>query len=1220
VSRLEREEVLMFQITRTLVTAVCLGIVGVSPALAQTDPVVRHFADSTRVEVGKSRVIAFQLAEPTAEALALDAHVEPSGLVEVVRAPAVIEGERIGFVRVKGIAVGRATMSIGGVPIAIRVVEPFVAPDPSPRIVGPAMGAAVLGRVAVGVEVADVPGLESVTLRVSGGAEMSGELSPGGIGPQRWAVFELNTDDLPVGPVGLIAEVRVGALVHTSDPVYVEVIRPESMTTGEAEGEYDVVRPERFRDARRSVGRDNAASGGAYFSNASSIPAVCFPIEVDEPGRYQMIVTAAGTRAGGALPSVGLVIDGAQAPATNGRLLSTGWHRVAIGVPVQLEAGSHVLTPLFLNDFYAPQLADRNLRLDTIEIARLESSPASAHAGEGDPMMMMAMKPMAPMAMGGGGASIATDPSRDPMGLEPARVRIAFQTPLDGIPLAGRLDVRAMVLAPLADPTKDFAQTPVVSLDVNGQTVDRQRSLSPRFWIDPGVLRHGANTIQMTARLGGEIVAATPIQTLDYAAQPTHAEGGPLRSLRYSIHEENWDANVRASLTNTRGPPERFTAAMHAPGSIALSLPDDLAGEFDVYVECNGQAFNGPAKGRVTLNAGESATQIGEFAANTWWDMRRAGRALLTSGKKSLEIAFINDKYEEGAGDRNLFVQAIVLREVREHEDRSAPIVELAYPPDGHAVYMADAVVARAADDTTITYAELQIDEMRTPITRSYRETHGRIVLPLFARQLEPGEHTLSILTRDAAGNEGLSEIRRFIVLEEPPDEPGPYERALHLLDRLAFGPEERDLAAILTMGEEAWLDDRLGRDLEDAGELAAIGTGLTRFSGNLGAYQVSRRAIDHAIRTPNSVRTHFVYWTQNHFSTWIRKAQGDRKWREHARFMELGIAPFGDLLLASATSPAMLRYLDQDRSFSGNLNENYAREIMELHTLGVDAGYTQQDVTNLAGLLTGWTTSLEGDGASPGQPSAYAFRFDPALNDADARRVFGVEHSRARRSERFDRVLFELETLAAHPKTARHISRKLAEHYVSVPAPDALVDDLTEVYLTSGGDMRQMLRAVASHRAFWESRTSPRLAHPFQYAIRLMRMSRWDAPWQAGDYLDRSGAGLFDRPTPDGYPEEDAAYTDSNALIQRWSLAQSAKWPIIGRMPSGVRYTSNHENPEWEQLAVDALAVAVTGRVLSNNSNAAALDLIHATKGNSDQRCLTLATFVAQLPEASLR
>jgi len=367
-------------------------------------------------------------------------------------------------------------------------------------------------------------------------------------------------------------------------------------------------------------------------------------------------------------------------------------------------------------------------------------------------------------------------------------------------------------------------------------------------------------------------------------------------------------------------------------------------------------------------------------------------------------------------------------------------------------------------------------------------------------------------------------------------------------------------------------------------------------------------------------LRTHFVYWTQNHFSTWVRKAEGDRKWREHAMFMELGVAPFPDLLLASATSPAMLRYLDQDRSYSGRINENFAREIMELHTLGVDAGYTQDDVTNLAALLTGLTTSLEGDGVSPGRPSAYAFRFDPALSDAAPRRVFGIEHPRARRAERYDRALFEIEALGAHPKTARHIARKLAEHYVSDPAPEALVDDLADVFLATAGDMREMLRTIASHPAFWESESSPRLAHPFQYALRLVRMTGWDAPWHVGDYLDRSGAGLFDRPTPDGYPTDDASYADSNALVQRWSLAQGARWSLIARVPNGIRYTENHRTLRWEQQIVDALAVAITGHVLSENSNAAALDLLRTVGGNSDQRAQTLATFIAQLPEASLR
>ena len=194
------------------------------------------------------------------------------------------------------------------------------------------------------------------------------------------------------------------------------------------------------------------------------------------------------------------------------------------------------------------------------------------------------------------GTSGTTDPSRDPMGLNRAPVRVAFQTPLDGLPLAGRLDVRAMVLAPQADPTKDFARTPVAALEVNGQTVARQRSLAPRFLIDPSVLRQGENTIQISALLEGSVVATTPIQTLNYVVESGGDKDEPLRSFRYSVHEENWDLTVRESLTNTLNPPERFSAGMYSASSIALTLPVDLAGEFEIAY----RVFSVPARVRET--------------------------------------------------------------------------------------------------------------------------------------------------------------------------------------------------------------------------------------------------------------------------------------------------------------------------------------------------------------------------------------------------------------------------------------------------------------------------------------------------------------------------------------------------------------------------------------------------------------------------------------------
>ena len=289
-------------------------------------------------------------------------------------------------------------------------------------------------------------------------------------------------------------------------------------------------------------------------------------------------------------------------------------------------------------------------------------------------------------------------------------------------------------------------------------------------------------------------------------------------------------------------------------------------------------------------------------------------------------------------------------------------------------------------------------------------------------------------------------------------------------------------------LGEDAWLADRLDRPFEDPGELAALASYFPYFV-NRNDYEVPARAISHLLLTPNPVRARFVIWVQNHFSTWIRKVNGARKWPEHVTFSRLGVARFADLLRASAESPAMLSYLDQDNSFVGKHNENYAREIMELHTLGVDGGYTQRDVTELAQLLTGWTASMEGDGINGGfQARSYTYRFDPQLSDGQVRRVLGMRFDEAVPGERLERVRAVLELLAAHPSTARFVARSLAEHYVSTPPPESLVRDLERAFLETHGDMRALLSTIAHHPAFWEDARSAKIASALDYAIRLGR------------------------------------------------------------------------------------------------------------------------------------
>src|SRR5437763_2638471 len=195
----------------------------------------------------------------------------------------------------------------------------------------------------------------------------------------------------------------------------------------------------------------------------------------------------------------------------------------------------------------------------------------------------------------------------------------------------------------------------------------------------------------------------------------------------------------------------------------------------------------------------------------------------------------------------------------------------------------------------------------------------------------------------------------------------------------------------------------------------------------------------------------------------------------------------FQDLLMATAKSPAMLFYLDNARSVAapenrpvrnvfygqrlgmmqqrpvqnqqrGGLNENYAREIMELHTLGVDAGYTQKDVTELARVLTGWTIDQR----------TGAFIFRPQLHDAGAKTVLGVHFPAGGGIEEGERMIH---ILARHPATAHHIALQLAQRLVSDDPPPALVDRVSKKFLETDGDLRQTVKAVLDRPEFWDAK-----------------------------------------------------------------------------------------------------------------------------------------------------
>jgi hypothetical protein len=253
-------------------------------------------------------------------------------------------------------------------------------------------------------------------------------------------------------------------------------------------------------------------------------------------------------------------------------------------------------------------------------------------------------------------------------------------------------------------------------------------------------------------------------------------------------------------------------------------------------------------------------------------------------------------------------------------------------------------------------------------------------------------------------------------------------------------------------------------------------------------------------------------------------------------------LGKFEDLLVASARHPAMLIYLDQAQSVAagtpgaqGNtrgLNENYARELMELHTLGVDGGYAQSDVRAMARILTGWTLG-------PQEPSG--FRFVSRGHDNGAKTLLGQTYGGSLLGGGESEGLDALRRLARHPSTAQRVCQRLAEFFVADQPPSALVQSLRQVFLSTQGDMRLVMRALVDSPEFWNPehrlfKTPVDYACSALAAIPLQEEPRTLA--LATGFLATAGQALQNWQTPDGYKTDAATWLVPEALTRRADFA----------------------------------------------------------------------------------
>lgn len=335
-------------------------------------------------------------------------------------------------------------------------------------------------------------------------------------------------------------------------------------------------------------------------------------------------------------------------------------------------------------------------------------------------------------------------------------------------------------------------------------------------------------------------------------------------------------------------------------------------------------------------------------------------------------------------------------------------------------------------------------------------------------------------------------------------------------------------------------------------GEQARQVVNLAQASG-LQEEAVARAA--HGANTHAPFRERWVLFWANHFTVSAIKAQSQPLAGPFERevIRQGAFGRFEDLLLMASTHPGMMVYLDQVQSIGPNslaaqrrgqgrgriaearpspgLNENLAREILELHTVGVAGGYSQEDVTQFAKALTGWSVGAATDGPQSGK---YLYR--PQTHEPGARTVLGKTYGDTGGQQ----ALAILKDLARHPSTARHIARKVAIHFVSDTPPPALTAKLERSFNESGGDLSRLARTLAEADEAWAPEPA-KFKTPYELIISAHR-ALGVAPSRPPQILQpcqQLGQPIFRAPSPEGWAEDAASWAAPDALVKRLAWAE---------------------------------------------------------------------------------
>lgn len=424
-------------------------------------------------------------------------------------------------------------------------------------------------------------------------------------------------------------------------------------------------------------------------------------------------------------------------------------------------------------------------------------------------------------------------------------------------------------------------------------------------------------------------------------------------------------------------------------------------------------------------------------------------------------------------------------------------------------------------------------------------------------------------------------------------------------LKRTSYGVHRDELAAMEVMGVSAYLEQQLDYGSINDGSLEAdIATLfplttqtpaqlITGFPDNIGdvAQQMIAAAQYRQIFSKRQLYEVMVEFWTDHFNIHLLNGLGPTLKPEDdlAVIRTHALGNFRDLLFASARSPAMLFYLDNFFNISTAPNENYARELMELHTLGVDGGYTEDDVKEVARCFTGWTIHFPGD---PG--GAYGtFKYDDAIHSVGAKLVLGNSITTGGINDGEE----VLDILVAHPSTAQFIASKLCQRFISDSPAQPTIDSVAQAFTLSSGDIKSTLRALFESDEFLNT-SDQKFTRPAEYLTGLVRALAPDTPYPTDNgQLFQFAQSILGQlpyywPTPDGYPDEQSYWASTGGMLNRWRLSfLSYSGLIPGLDMIQIDYTAMLNGADTLAGIVDALTDEVLMRPLAESDRGIILD-----------------------------